>query len=211
MKTYLFDFDGTLIDSMPTFVSAVLKILDDNGIAYGDDFVKIITPLGNVNTAKYIINMGLNMTVEEIISLIRKYVLDAYLYEIPAKNNVIPTLRKLKDEGARLNVLTASSHMTLDPCLKRLGIFDLFDNVWSCDDFGTTKTNPEIYRLVSEKLGVEIGKIFFVDDNYNADKAAKEAGMTVCGLYDNSSKDCIDEIKSVTDYYIYDFSELLKI
>ena len=89
--------------------------------------------------------------------------------------------------------------------------FDLFDNVWSCDDFGTTKTNPEIYRLVSEKLGVEIGKIFFVDDNYNADKAAKEAGMTVCGIYDNSSKDCIDEIKSVTDYYIYDFSELLKI
>ncbi len=211
MKTYLFDFDGTLVDSMPTYVSSVLKILDDNNIAYGDDFVKIITPLGVVNTAKYIINMGLDMAVEEIASLMGKYMMDAYLYKIPAKNNVIPTLRKLKDDGARLNILTASPHITLDPCLKRLGIFDLFDNVWSCDDFSTTKSNPEIYRLAAEKLGVDICNVLFVDDNYNADKTAKEAGMTVCGIYDDSSKDCIDEIKSVTDYYIYDFSELLKI
>ena len=27
-KTYLFDFDGTLVDSMPTFVSVILRILE---------------------------------------------------------------------------------------------------------------------------------------------------------------------------------------
>ena len=30
MSTYLFDFDGTLVDSMPVFISAMLKILDEN-------------------------------------------------------------------------------------------------------------------------------------------------------------------------------------
>ena len=30
MKTYLFDFDGTLVDSMPTYVSVMLRILDEN-------------------------------------------------------------------------------------------------------------------------------------------------------------------------------------
>ena len=45
-KTYLFDFDGTLVDSMPTFVAVMLRILDERGIKYGDDIVKIITPLG---------------------------------------------------------------------------------------------------------------------------------------------------------------------
>ena len=30
--TYLFDFDGTLVDSMPTYVSVMKNILDENGI-----------------------------------------------------------------------------------------------------------------------------------------------------------------------------------
>ena len=32
MKTYLFDFDGTLVDSMPTYAALMLRILDENGI-----------------------------------------------------------------------------------------------------------------------------------------------------------------------------------
>ena len=32
--------------------------------------------------------------------------------------------------------------------------------------------------------------------------------MKTCGVFDDSSKDYVDDIKSITDYYIYDFSEL---
>ena len=32
----LFDFDGTLVDSMPTFVAVMLRILDENNIKYED-------------------------------------------------------------------------------------------------------------------------------------------------------------------------------
>jgi beta-phosphoglucomutase-like phosphatase (HAD superfamily) len=67
MKRYLFDFDGTLVNSMPTFVSVMLRILDENGIKYGDDIVKIITPLGYNDTAKYFITLGVPFTKEEII------------------------------------------------------------------------------------------------------------------------------------------------
>ena len=34
MKTYLFDFDGTLVDSMPTFASVMLRILKESNIAF---------------------------------------------------------------------------------------------------------------------------------------------------------------------------------
>jgi HAD superfamily hydrolase (TIGR01509 family) len=140
-----------------------------------------------------------------------KYMLHEYVYNIPAKKNVIEVLKKLKEQGACLNVLTASPHITLDACLKRLGIFDLFDNVWSCDDFSTTKANPEIYKMAAERLGKRVEDVLFLDDNLNADLTAKKAGMLVCGVYDDSSKDYIEEIKKETDYYIYDFLELLKI
>ena len=42
LKGAIFDFDGTLVDSMPTFASTMLRILDENGIAYGDDIIKTI-------------------------------------------------------------------------------------------------------------------------------------------------------------------------
>jgi len=211
LKTYLFDFDGTLVDSMPTYVSSMLRILDENGIAYGNDIVKIITPLGLIKTAEYYVELGVKLDRDEIIMLMKKYMYEEYLYNIPAKSNVISVLEELKNKGASLNVLTASPHVTLDPCLKRIGIYDLFDNVWSCDDFSTTKADPEIYKMAAERMGERVEDVLFLDDNYNADKTAKSAGMKVCGVYDDSSKEYVDEIKSVADYYIYDFSELLDI
>ena len=116
-----------------------------------------------------------------------------------------------KEQGAGLNVLTASPHITLDACLKRLGIFDLFDNVWSCDDFKTTKADPEIYRQAAARLGKTVDQVLFLDDNYNADKTAKSANMPVCGVYDASSDEYTEQIKAVSDYYICDFVELLDI
>lgn len=211
MKTYLFDFDGTLVDSMPAYVSSMLRILDENHISYGSDIIKIITPLGMAGTADYYIGLGVKMSREALMEKMAEYMLDAYFYHIPAKNNVIPVLKQLKAEGASLNVLTASPHITLDACLKRLNIYDIFDNVWSCDDFATTKADPEIYRMAAQRIGQPVEKILFLDDNLNADKTAKAAGMPVCGVYDESSRDYVDEMKAATDYYIYDFSELLQL
>ena len=208
-KTYLFDFDGTLVDSMPAYVALMLRILDENGIEYGDDIVKIITPLGYAGTAKYFKTIGLELPEEEIIALMNKYAYDEYAYNIPAKSNVVSVLGELKNKGASLNVLTASPHRVLDPCLKRLGIFDLFTNVWSCEDFNTTKADPQIYIKAAEKIGEPIDEILFLDDNYNADCTAKETGIKVCGVYDKSSDEYVDEIKEIADHYIYDFSELL--
>ena len=211
-KAYLFDFDGTLVDSMPTFVSAMLRILDENRIAYDNGIIKIITPLGLSGTAEYYINqLGVKMSKEQLMSVMKEYMLDAYFHTIPTKKNVPEVLKALKAQGASLNVLTASPHITLDACLKRLGMWELFDNVWSCDDFNTTKADPQIYVLAAKKLNRSVKEVLFLDDNLNADLTAKAAGMQVCGVYDESSKDYVEQMKAANDYYIYDFEELLHI
>ena len=139
----------------------------------------------------------------------KAYVMEGYFYTIQAKEHVIPVLQQLKAQGCSLNVLTASPHITLDACLKRLGLWELFDNVWSCDDFNTTKADPQIYVRAAEKMNTTADKVLFLDDNLNADLTAKAAGMQVCGVYDESSEDYVEQIKTVNDYYIYDFQELL--
>ncbi len=210
--SFLFDFDGTLVDSMPTFIAAMLRILDENGVSYAEDIVKTITPLGLNGTADYYIHdLGLKMPKEQLLSMMKEYMQEAYFHTIPAKSNVPEVLKELKAQGASLNVLTASPHITLDACLKRLGLWDLFDNIWSCEDFYTTKADPEIYRMAAKEIGVGVEEILFLDDNLNADQTAKAAGMKVCGVYDPSSADYVEDIKAATDYYIYDFKELLEI
>ena len=127
-NAYLFDFDGTLVDSMPTYASVMLRILDENKIKYEDDIVKVITPLGYAGTAAYFRKLGVPLDEEEMIRMMNEYIYDEYAYRIEAKKGVIETLKQLRDMGADLNVLTASPHRVLDPCLKRIGIYDLFTN-----------------------------------------------------------------------------------
>lgn len=209
--TYLFDFDGTLVDSMSSFISVMLRILDENNIEYAEDIIKIITPLGYAGTAAYFKKLGIRLSEEELLKLMNEYAYNEYACNIQAKTNVVSVLKELKNRGADLNILTASPHRVLDVCLKRIGIYDLFTNVWSCDDFQTTKADPSIYVQAAEKLGQPVENVLFLDDNYNADKTAKTAGMNVCGVFDESSKEYIRDIKAVADHYIYDFSELLEI
>ena len=210
--SYLFDFDGTLVDSMPTFVSTMLRILDENHVAYSKDITKIITPLGLNGTTDYFINtLGMDMPREQLMLRMKEYILEAYFYKIPAKPHVIATLQELKRRGASLNVLTASPHITLDACLKRLGMWELFDHIWSCDDFHTTKADPKIYAMAAQRLNTTVDKVLFLDDNLHANTVAKSAGMQVCGVYDASSEEDVDAIKAVADFYIYDFEELLQL
>ena len=88
-KAYLFDFDGTLVDSMPAYVSAMLKILDENGIRYGSDIDNTITPLGYLGTAKYYTEqLGVREPIEQILLRMQRYAYDEYAYRIAAKPSV---------------------------------------------------------------------------------------------------------------------------
>jgi len=208
MNTYLFDFDGTLVDSMPVYASMMLGILDEFSVPHDESVIKIITPLGYRGAARHFISMGLEQSEDELVDLMLSRAVEAYSTRVEAKPHVISALKALKTRGDSLNVLTASPHAMLDPCLRRLGVYDLFDNVWSCEDFSTTKSDPGIYLMAAQRLGKPAASIWFLDDNPGADRTAKEAGMRVCGVYDDSSAEYTQEMKRICDAYIEDFSQI---
>jgi HAD superfamily hydrolase (TIGR01509 family) len=211
-KVHIFDLDGTLIDSMTQFPKANLRVLEEEGITPPEDVVNIITPLGYRGAAEYFIKtLGVKASCpEEIMKRVESYLIYDYTNNIPLKPFVKEYVIKLKKEGFKLYVLTASPHSCTDACLKRNGIFDLFDTVWSSDDFGITKANPEIYRMAAERIGCNIDDIMFYDDNFTALETAKKAGLTVAGVFDPASDDFKEKIVSISDRYVVTFEELMK-
>ena len=195
---------------MPTGVGIVLGFLDEKEIAYPDDIVTTLTPLGYKGSAKYIADhLTGGYQVEQIYEYFKAETLRAYGETIPLKAHVKETLEALKAKGYRLNVLTASPQLLTDVCMKRLQIYDLFENVWSIDAFGTTKADEGIYLEVARRLGVKPSQCIMADDNLNVLKTAKRVGMATVGVYDDSSKDVEVEMRQVADKYVVDFSELL--
>ena len=208
-KVFVFDFDGTLVDSMPTFGSVMLSILDDTNTKYPEDVLKIITPLGYIGTTDYFLRLGVPLERERILELMGERMIDAYKHRIGAKDGVAEALARLKEEGCSLHVLTASPHETLDPCLERIGLCPMFDNVWSCNDFNTTKADPNIYTAVAERIGCKAEEMVFIDDNIDAISTAKKANCFCMGIYDKSSEEYTEQMKSIADGYIVRMEELL--
>jgi len=205
---YLFDFDGTLVDSMPYWAKAMLDVLDDHGIDYPKNIITIITPMGLDATCDYFVKLGMEGTRESIRGEIYAQLTPNYEKVILAKAGVKEGLLSLKARGKHLHVLTASPHLWLDVCLKRNGIYDLFDHVWSCEDFPTTKTDPAIYPMAAQRMGTTVEDVVFLDDNINAVRAGKRGGMMTLGVFDPTSAQDEALFRAECDGYIVTFDEL---
>ena len=210
-KAYIFDLDGTLVDSMTNgWIKMLREFLVKRNANFTPEVIKQGIALGLYGVAEdFKKRFSLLETVEEIVAEFKSVLRVKYETAIPQKSNVRETLTVLKERGISLNVLTASPHEFLDPSTKRLGLYELFDNVWSIEDFPTTKAAPLIYKTVAEKLGLPIEECVMVADSVAALKPAREAGMKTVGVYDEFSAGYEAEMREIADKYIYDFEELL--
>ena len=210
-KVYVFDLDGTLLDSMTTaWQRVLLGYLEERNISYPSDIIKRIVALGINGMAKYYKEkLFVEEEEKEIYNTIIERMREQYATCIPAKPNVESFLKKLKSEGASLNVLTAGVHSLFDPCLKRLGLDKYFDYTWATEEFTHTKSEPALYKEVAKILKVQPEDCVMVDDSIGALGPAKEAGFATIGVYDEVSKDYEKDMRAICDLYIYDFNELL--
>ena len=209
MNTYIFDFDGTLVDSMPAYTKAITKILTKNGIDYDGNLMEIITPLGPLLTAKYLCaRFPLSMGEEALYANILKALSHMYQTEVTEKPHVKEALCRLKQEKHPLFILTASPREHVRSCLLHLGLSPFFEEILSCEEFGMGKESPTIFHLVAKRLEASLKDTVFIDDNLTACRAAKEAGLTVYAVRDLTNASVTADLMATADRYLFDFSEL---
>ena len=207
-KTYLFDVGGVLIDSMPSFIEEIGKYLSERKIKIDSELVKKILPLGYLSIAKYFKELGVESPLYTLVEELKQCVFRAYAFEIKEKKGALTKLLELKARGIRLIAVTTSPHIMSDSALIRLGMYELFDFVFSCDDLGLDKNNPKFYTAVADRCGENPEDLTLFDDNLDSLKAAKESGLTVYGVYDVSSYGDAEKIKEISVAYFKGISEL---
>ena len=208
-KIYIFDMDGTLIDSMSYYLNGILSILDEENISHDNETANKVTVLGYTGSAKFFTEIGVKGTVDEIYSRIEHRLLPDYANNIKLKDGVAEYLTKLKSNGARLFILTGSPHSAVNACLKSNGIFDCFEKIWSVEDFKLSKSDKLLYSTVADIIGCKNEEITFFDDNVLAIKTAKTAGYYTYGVLDRQSAEDIIEIKKSANKFIQSFLELI--
>ena len=207
---YIFDFDGTLVDSMPIHEAKILHLFRLEGIEPPANIINILTPLGDKGSIPYLRqHYPVHHTDKQIYEAIDGYALWHYENDIPLKDGALEYLTYLKKQSKSLYILTASPHRLIDPCIKRLGLEDLFEQTWSCEEFSTVKSDPTLFKRVAEHIGCSLSDMVFFDDNRTAVETAKSIGVTTVGVYDRSSEKDMPSISTTADRYVTSLSELI--
>ena len=206
-KGAIFDLDGTILDSSRVWKKVDSDFFLEHNMSVPEDYLENISAMNIFDIAKYTINrFHFNYTINELVDKWNRMARKEYEENIVIKPYVKEYLLYLKGMGVKLGIATALDSFLYEPCLKRNGIFDLFDDHRSLSTMRNGKDSPDIYLFVANKLGVDPKECMVFEDIYNACRSAKSAKFYVVGVndYDNT------HIIEYCDKYIYSFKELIE-
>ena len=173
---YLFDCDGTIVDSMPLHYKAWKQILGEWNCEFSEErfyawggmpIVEIISTLNK--------EYGLSMPVEALAA--RKESL--YFELLPALKPVPEVVEHIFDQHGKipLAVVSGSTRDSVVASLTALRLLDRFDALVCAGEYRNSKPHPEAFLLAAEKLGVPPNACLVFEDTDMGIEAATAAGM----------------------------------
>jgi len=207
-KGYIFDLDGTLLDSMGVWSQVDADFLAKRGIAIPPDYMDAISSMTFYEAAAYTIKrFSLTDSVEDLKREWNEMAAYAYGHMVKLKPYAKEYLITLWEHGAKLAIATSLSAELCAPVLRNNGIDNFFNVICRTDEAGHGKTRPDVFLLAAQKIGIQAQDCLVFEDILAAVKSAKSTGMSVCAVYDKASKNDWEQIKAVADYTIFDFKE----
>ena len=205
IKGAIFDFDGTLVDSMfiwDTFGEDYLRTL---GKEPKENLTETFKTFTLEQAAEYYReHYGVALSVNEIVDDINEMVAEIYRTKVTLKDGVREFLEALKSKGVQMCVATVTDRPIVEDVLCNLGIRDFFTEIFTCAEVGYNKETPHIYRAALEVLGTSKEETVVFEDALHALITAKKDGFKVAAVYDRHERHQT-QMKENGDYYITDF------
>ncbi|MBU5470318.1 HAD family phosphatase [Falcatimonas sp. MSJ-15] len=210
IKAVIFDMDGTLIDSMWMWRDIDIEYLGKHNIELPEKLQKEIEGMSFTETANYFKeNFNLKESIDEIKETWNNMARYKYEHEVGLKYGVKDFLSYLKDNGIKLGIATSNSRELVNAVSLGTGLNNYFDEIVTACEVNRGKPAPDIYLKVADELNVEPQECLVFEDVPMGILAGKNAGMQVCAVYDDYSKDVDSEKKELADYYINNYNDIL--
>lgn len=205
LKGAIFDFDGTLFDSMSIWQTAGSNYINSIGYEAEENFNEIISSMSLSQSANYIKNKyKLDLTEKEIIDGINKTIENFYFYEASPKPNVKSFLEILQKREVKMCIATATDDYLIEAALKRNKMENFFTKIFTCSSVGYGKDKPNIFEEALKFLGTKKSETLIFEDAYYSIKTAKMSHFLVAAVYDKYEEKQ-KEIKNMADFFIEDF------
>ena len=203
----IFDFDGTLLDSMFIWDTIGEDYLRTLGKEPHEDLKETFMTLTLEEAAEYYReHYKVTLSVTEIVDSINAMVEGIYRTKVTLKPGVMAYLRLLKERGVKMCVATVTDRDLVEDTLERLGIQHYFSEIFTCAEVGYGKDKPIIYQKALDHLGTAKEETFVFEDSLFALETAKIDGFPTVGVYDmHESRQ--EEMKRLADCYVRSFEE----
>lgn len=212
IKAVLFDLDGTLIDSMWMWQSIDEEYLAKFGIIQlPDDLQRTIEGMSFTETAMYFKKtFNIPYSLEDIKAEWNNMAYEKYKTQVTLKKGVLEFLKYLKENNIKTGIATSNSKELVEVAINGLGILKYFDSIRTACEVERGKPAPDIYLLVAKDLNVNPENCLVFEDVPMGILAGKNANMRTCAIKDEYSKHLIEEKIRLADFYIEDYTEILK-
>src|SRR3954467_3760822 len=176
-RAYLFDCDGTIVDSMPLHYIAWKKARGEWNCRFEEELFyswggrpvrEIIAALNEMH--------ALEMPVDSVAR--RK---ESLYFELEDQLKAIPEVIEhieAKHGHIPLAVVSGSRRKSVMHSLSALGLVDKFDVLVCAEDYARGKPAPDCFLTAAERLGVEPKECLVFEDTDMGIEAARAAGMS---------------------------------
>ncbi|MFV0466442.1 MAG: HAD family hydrolase [Lachnospiraceae bacterium] len=203
----IFDFDGTLFDSMFIWDVIGSEYLSSIGYKPADALNETLKAMSMDQAACYFKEeYGVAKSVPEITQGVNQLLEHYYFDTIQLKSGVKDFLCKLNDKGVKLCIATATDKYLVEAALRRTDLRPYFSQIFTCSNVGSGKDNPAIFLAAQSYLRTKIEETIVFEDAVHALRTAKAAGFLTVGIYDAYQTDN-DAVKEHATIYLKDFSD----
>ncbi|WP_078579947.1 HAD family hydrolase [Salipaludibacillus agaradhaerens] len=180
MKAIIFDFDGTLADTLPICFDAfqnVFKKFDDKDLSSKE----IKAMFGPSETGIIKENLS-NSNKDQAIELYYEKYAEHHHALVEPNDEINELIKYLKGKGLKLGIVTGKAKRSLDISLQALQMENMFDVIITGDDIIKPKPDPEGVNKALSLLDVKNKEAMFIGDSDADIHAGVKANVLTIGV-----------------------------
>lgn len=191
IKAVIFDLDGLLIDSEPLWQEAEIEIFQQVNIKLTNQLCLQTKGLRIDQVIEYWFQRypWSNLSKKAIEDLI----VDQVINLIELKGKALPGVEQVtafvQQKPVKIALASSSSSKIIKAALQKLGLGELFSQIYSAESELLGKPHPGVYLTTARKLGVQPQACLAVEDSLNGVLSAKAAQMKCLAIPEDSQQD----------------------